>query len=189
MSPWSLPRIRARLAASRAPEKPSDAAAAAVAAILREGTEGAELLFIKRAEREGDPWSGHLAFPGGKREPTDESLLVTSIRETQEEVGLRMAAQACLARLEDVHARSNGYRVAEFVFELDGGDVALTRSAEVSATLWVPLERLARGEGAGTMKYQMAESAIELPCFNLGAYVLWGMTYRMVMQLLEALAR
>src|SRR5450631_3467354 len=83
------------------------------------------LLLIRRAEREGDPWSGHLAFPGGKREAEDASLLVTAIRETAEEVGLRLAPESLLARLADVRARVNGYRVAQFVFAVEGGDVAL----------------------------------------------------------------
>ena len=54
---------------------------AAVAAILRDGgADGAEVLFILRAESDRDPWSGHIAFPGGRREPDDGSLLTTAIR-------------------------------------------------------------------------------------------------------------
>src|SRR6476646_9126644 len=67
---------------------------AAVAAIMRERNGRAEILFIKRAERESDPWSGHMAFPGGRREPSDETLLHTARRETLEEVGLDLASAA-----------------------------------------------------------------------------------------------
>jgi 8-oxo-dGTP pyrophosphatase MutT (NUDIX family) len=176
--------LRDRLTLLPAPALDVDAAAAAVAAVLRDGATGAEILFIKRAEREGDPWSGHLAFPGGKREPSDASLFSTAVRETEEEVGLRLPTAA--ARLSDVAARSNGYRVAQFVFALDEPQVALVTNAEVAATLWVPLERLASGEGAGTMKYPYQGMELTLPCVRLGEYVLWGMTYRMVRQLLEA---
>ena len=56
--------------------------AAAVAAILRQAPSGLEVLFIKRAERDGDPWSGHMAFPGGRREPHDSDLYSTALRET-----------------------------------------------------------------------------------------------------------
>lgn len=157
---------------------------AAVATILREGEEGAETLFIKRAEREGDPWSGHLAFPGGKREPGDTSLLTTCIRETEEEVGLRLAPSSCLTRLDDVRAKTNGYRVAQFVFVLEESEVKLTTNAEVAAVLWVPLSRIASEEGKDTMKWRSGEQTIELPCVHLGEYVLWGMTYRMVSQVI-----
>src|SRR5215213_2159058 len=61
---------------------------AAVALVLRGGVEGAEMLVIKRSEAERDHWSGHLALPGGRAEPSDENLLATAVRETFEEVGL-----------------------------------------------------------------------------------------------------
>jgi 8-oxo-dGTP pyrophosphatase MutT (NUDIX family) len=186
MTTFELTRIKERLG-GRAPETSSDHAPAAVATVLRQGPEGGEVLFIKRAERDGDPWSGHVAFPGGKREPSDESLLVTAIRETHEEVGLRLAPEGCLVRLGDVRARSSGYRVAQFVFALDEAEVTLATNAEVTATLWVPLARLARFEGASTMPWTVGERTIELPCIHLGAYVLWGMTYRMILQLLDVL--
>lgn len=50
-----------------------------------------ELLFIKRAARVGDRWTGHVALPGGKRDPEDEDDKATAIRESQEEVGLDLA--------------------------------------------------------------------------------------------------
>ena len=60
-----------------------------LAAILREGPESAEVLFIRRSEQPGDPWSGHMAFPGGRQAPTDRELLDTARRETLEEIGLK----------------------------------------------------------------------------------------------------
>jgi 8-oxo-dGTP pyrophosphatase MutT (NUDIX family) len=160
---------------------------AAVATILREGREASELLFIKRAEHVGDPWSGHVAFPGGKREAHDESLLATSVRETEEEVGLRLSASEFVTRLGDVQARSTGYQAAQFVFALERPDAPLATNGEVTATFWVSLIRLARREGAGTITHVHEGHPDERPCLYLGEHVLWGMTYRMVMQLLEAL--
>src|SRR5215218_7814707 len=80
---------------------------AAVALVLREGSEGPELLVIKRSEAEHDHWSGHLALPGGRVEPEDESLLATAARETLEEVGLdlREGGEA-IARLGTVNPQS-----------------------------------------------------------------------------------
>ena len=189
---YDLAAVRERIGAKagrESAESPGDARAA-VATLLREGSDGVEALLIKRAERLGDPWSGHVAFPGGKREP-GESLLVTAIRETKEEVGIVVDAAALVARLKDVEARVNGICVAHFVFGLNDvlGGPDLETSPEVDATLWVSLSALARSEGAGTFLYTTSAGSIELPCFRLGSYVLWGMTYRMIMNLLEALDR
>ena len=178
--------FRRRLGAWRAPAPPTEEAPAAVASIVRDGPSGAELLFIERAERAGDPWSGHVAFPGGKREPGDGSLLQTAIRETEEEVGVRLGSATLVGRLEDVVARTSGYRVAQFVFTFAAPDVTLLTSAEVAATLWVPLERLARREGAGTIPFVRHGETVELSCLRIGARVLWGITYRMVMQMIDA---
>jgi 8-oxo-dGTP pyrophosphatase MutT (NUDIX family) len=184
---YELAAVRERLR-SRGPRAPiTEDAPAAVAAVLREGAEGSEVLFIKRAERAGDPWSGDIAFPGGKREPEDLSLYTTAVRETEEEVGLRLADAAFLVRLHDVRAQSSGYRVAQFVFALENPEAAISTSAEVMSTLWVPLARLARSEGVGTIAYTRDGVTRQLPCVQLGAHVLWGMTYRMVLQVIEAL--
>jgi len=66
---------------------------AAVAIVVREGTDGPQVLLIRRADHPGDAWSGHMAFPGGREDPQDENLLATAIRETLEEVGLDPASQ------------------------------------------------------------------------------------------------
>jgi 8-oxo-dGTP pyrophosphatase MutT (NUDIX family) len=188
MTTFDLAWIRQRMAGEAHRECEDDAAAAAaVATILRVGPEGAELLVIRRAEREGDPWSGHLAFPGGKREPTDSSLLMTATRETLEEVGLVLDPPSYLTRLDDVVARKNGYRVAQFVFAVEDAEVAPVTSQEVAATMWVPLARLARREGAGTVPFEIEGRSYDLPCFRIGSDILWGMTYRMTLQLLGEL--
>ncbi len=167
---------------------------AAVAAILREGTEetGAELFFIRRAESPTDPWSGHIAFPGGRRDPEDESLLATAIRETREEVGIDLVGAELLARLPDVPAFMRSTRgelvVTPFVFAVREDAIA-TPNAEVADTLWVPVRTLAHGEGRGTYAFTWEEKAYELPCFRLqpGEHVLWGVTHRMMEMILAAL--
>jgi 8-oxo-dGTP pyrophosphatase MutT (NUDIX family) len=175
------------------PFEGDDSPRAAVAAILREGDEGAELFFIRRAESPKDPWSGHIAFPGGRHEPTDESMLATAIRETREEVGLDLTRAELVARLPDVPAfiRSKRGRlvVTPFVFAMRE-DAAPIMNDEVAGTLWVPLARFARGEGKGTYAFTWEDKPYELPCYRLppDQYVLWGMTHRMLESMLEALA-
>lgn len=165
---------------------------AAVAAILREppGAEGADLFFIRRAEHPQDPWSGHIAFPGGRRDPDDASLLATAIRETREEVGIDLAPEHLLGRLPDVpafyRADRGGLVVAPFVFAVRAEVVAVP-NVEVAATLWVPLKTLARDHGRRTFQLEYEGQSYDLPCIQLdpGQHRLWGVTYRMLESLLD----
>src|SRR3989475_665994 len=77
-----------------------DARPAAVALVVIEGADGAEVLLIRRAVRAGDPWSGQVALPGGRREPTDRDLLATAIRETREDTGIVLLRGEPLAGLD-----------------------------------------------------------------------------------------
>lgn len=171
-----------------------DGPRAAVAAILRETSPeaGVELFFIQRAEHPSDPWSGHIAFPGGRRDPGDFTLLATAIRETQEEVGVDLSTAELVARLPDVPAFTRSKRgrlvVTPFVFALRE-DVEVVPNREVASTLWVPMRSFAEGVGKGTYAFTYEDKPYELPCFRLAPdqKVLWGMTYRMLETMLEAL--
>ena len=176
---------------------PAETAPASVAAILREGPEesGAELFFIRRAVSPTDPWSGHIAFPGGRREPEDASLLATAIRETREEVAIDLTNAEVVCRLPDVPAVIKTKRgrmvVTPFVFAIREEVTPIPNDAEVAGTLWVPLDRLIRGEGRGTYTYSWENRSYDMPCVRLepDQHVLWGMTHRMMETILEALAR
>jgi 8-oxo-dGTP pyrophosphatase MutT (NUDIX family) len=168
---------------------------AAVAAILRENGGGeAELLFIRRAEHAGDPWSGHIAFPGGRKDPGDATLLSTAVRETKEEVGIDLAGAELLGRLPDLPAFTRSKRqsfvVATFVFAVRG-DVSLTANHEVAETFWLPLAMLAGDEGRGVYDFTYDGKAYQLPCIRFGEaqHVLWGLTHRMVESMLEELSK
>ncbi len=191
---FDLASVAARLAPLRAhAHAPGVGRHAAVAAILREGPAGAEVLLIRRAERAGDPWSGHMAFPGGRSHEADLDPCATAVRETREEVGIDLDADGTLlGRLADVdavsRARRTGLMITPFVFALTR-EVTLTPSAaEVAETLWAPLAPLARGEGAGTVPYEIEGQVLELPCWHVEGRVVWGLTYRMLQLLFEVLA-
>ncbi|WP_245677756.1 NUDIX hydrolase [Chondromyces crocatus] len=177
-------------------DSPSTERQAAVAAILRPSSapgEDAEVLLVRRAERIGDPWSGHMAMPGGRREPADESLFATAVRETREEIGLDLAEHGVLlVRLPDVPAMARGLRVgmviAPFVFALHS-DAALNLNEELVEALWTPIGPLARGELDGTTPYLHEGQPLELPCYRVGDHIVWGLTHRMLTYLVEALHR
>ncbi len=195
--PLDLASVTARLTRLTLPADAGDDAGprAAVAAVLRPGRAGgdAEVLFIRRAEHPDDPWSGHMAFPGGRRHEDDRSDADTAMRETREEVGLDLAAHGTLiTRLADVAAvargRRTGLTIAPFVFALHEDPVLRFDPAEVSDALWAPLGPLARGEGAGTLDYEVEGKVVVLPCLHVEGHVVWGLTYRMLQLLFEALA-
>jgi 8-oxo-dGTP pyrophosphatase MutT (NUDIX family) len=186
--PARLGTVVERLRARRFPPPDAEGASAAVATIFRQGPTGPEVLFIERATHDGDPWSGHIAFPGGKRDAEDAALLVTAVRETREEVGLALGASSLVVRFEDFYARTNGYQVAQFVFALDGDGGALAPNTEVAALLWTPIDALVAPENATTYAFARDGVTLDLPAVRLGSRVLWGMTLRMTQVLLDAIA-
>jgi 8-oxo-dGTP pyrophosphatase MutT (NUDIX family) len=117
---------------------------AAVAGVLREGERGAELLLIERVRRDGDPWSGQMALPGGRVQADDPSPLHTAIRETHEETGVELSSAPVLGRLDEQAPSSSGgsLRVAAYVFSVQGDARELRPNHEVADALWLPLEAL-----------------------------------------------
>jgi 8-oxo-dGTP pyrophosphatase MutT (NUDIX family) len=159
---------------------------AAVTAVLRVVEDEPELLFIKRALAEGDPWSGHVAFPGGRIEPGDESLEHTAIRETHEELALDLTQGRMLGRLDDLAPRSASLPpiiVRPFVAVV-ASDVELQPSREVAATFWVPLAIL-RDPGTQDEHVMTINGArARFPAYRVSEHLVWGMTERIVRQLL-----
>lgn len=161
-------------------------ALAAVAAVL---TRDLDLLFIERAHRPGDPWSGHVSFPGGRAEPTDADTLQTAMRETHEELGLDLGPAEVLGALEDVPTAPHlpPLLVRPWVFFCEPLPPARPNH-EVAAVHLVPLRGLLGGEGRGTFDYPWQGHRVQLPQVELAPGVrLWGMTLRMVDDLLHRL--
>ena len=158
---------------------------AAVALIIRaDAGRGPEILFIRRAEHPQDPWSGHMAFPGGREEPSDGNLLQTAYRETREEVALDLAIRAeLIGQLDGLPAIARGQRtgltISPFVFELRD-QAELTLNGEVAEAVWAPLEPLFTGERATTFPYDIAGQHVELPAHEVAGRLVWGLTHRML---------
>jgi 8-oxo-dGTP pyrophosphatase MutT (NUDIX family) len=163
---------------------------AAVAAVLRPGTAGPELLLIRRAEREGDPWSGHMALPGGHAHPGDRDLLGTAMRETLEEVGVDLARHELLGPLDEhaAHAqgRFTGLVIAPFVFALRE-DPVISPNHEVAEVLWGPLAPMARGEIDAVLELKRAGQTVRFPGYEVGGQVVWGLTHRVLQNLFAVL--
>lgn len=166
---------------------------AAVAIVLRPGPEGPELLLIRRAERAGDPWSGHAALPGGREQAGDAGPAHTAARETHEEVGIDVAAHGrLLGPVEPVwptSARAPAILVRPFVFWVDA-PVEVTPNHEVDEAVWVPVAEL-RGPGAVTEHLLEMEGMgpMRFPAFGTRGYVVWGLTHRILTSFLELYAR
>ena len=174
-----------RALASREPARVTEpvASRAAVAAVLRDGDPGLEILFIRRAEHEGDPWSGQMGFPGGRAEPGEDDLFRTAVRETREETGIDLTRDTeRLGRLDEVRAmarmRPVDLAITPFVFRhRSQGEAVL--SEEVRSLHWLPLDGILAPAAQSTMPYDYQGTTVEFPCLRYDDLVIWGLTYRM----------
>lgn len=157
---------------------------AAVAVVLTRADASAtaplSVLLLRRSEREGDPWSGHMALPGGHAQPEDADLLHTARRETLEEVGIDLSGAELLGRLDDVSPmRSSDMAVRPFVFWASATG-ELTLSNEVAEVLWVPLDELASDTLRATREVEVRGATLRVPAFVIQERVVWGMTFHLL---------
>jgi 8-oxo-dGTP pyrophosphatase MutT (NUDIX family) len=155
-----------------------------VALILSPSKHGPEVLLIRRAERSGDPWSGHIGLPGGRRDPEDKDRLATALRETLEEVEVALPPDALLGELDDLHPRTPSLPpvcIRPFVFALPERPAARP-SAEVACCYWLPLKDLLSAET--TAEVVIKGEGVPVPCFRPAEdLVVWGLTYRILLEL------
>jgi 8-oxo-dGTP pyrophosphatase MutT (NUDIX family) len=158
---------------------------AAVAMLLRERGGACDVLLIQRSERSDDPWSGHMALPGGRHDPEDRDLWRTAARETHEEVGIDLTdAGDVIGHLDDIQAvardRPLGLIIRPYVYALDREVFPKPDEREVSATVWLPLPYLLRPEAHGTHIRRFNGVTQEFPAFVYEGYTVWGLTYQML---------
>lgn len=168
-------------------EHAPEARPAAVSLVLTDTLEGLAALFIERALRAGDPWSGQIALPGGRREPHDPDLLATAVRETLEETGVDLGSAERLGTLDDVYPRTPllpPVVVRPFVFSL-GRAPALALSEEVTEAFWVPLAVLRSPPTRREVTLVLRGEERTFPAYALGERVIWGMTERILTPFLE----
>lgn len=195
---FSIDDIRERLAVHQptVQEPGTHTREAAVALILRPRPGGADtqtdILFIRRAVKEGDPWSGHMAFPGGHVEPADDSLLHAATRETREEIGLDLERNATpLGTLDHHRAMPRGRRldmlIAPFVFALDH-EPPFRPNHEVAEVVWTPLGPIVRGTNHTHEERIVGGAPTRFSGYRInGGHFVWGLTYRVIHTFFEAL--
>lgn len=191
--PLDDPRIRA-LHHALERERPrligqdEEVARAAVALLARPSESDVELLFIERPHSERDPWSGHIAFPGGRKQ-ANESDVDTAMRETKEEVGVDLLATGVqIGRLDDVRPSRGGPQiaVAAFVFAIPATTRPVPDPAEVATVLWVPMTHLTDPASAAEHLHPFPDGRrMSFPAVSYGGYVIWGLTYRIMTQFLQ----
>jgi 8-oxo-dGTP pyrophosphatase MutT (NUDIX family) len=155
----------------------------AAVAIVRAGSPEESILLIRRAHREGDPWSGHWSFPGGRRDRQDFDLLHTALRELAEECGI------CLERecVQDILAPTLAGRrtgrfvlVAPFSFHVDATLPTVLEPREAVEAVWTPLRVLGDPEHHGLSPVPGLPAHMLFPSVQLNGTPLWGFTYRVI---------
>lgn len=165
---------------------PGTGTEAAVALVLHEPAgRPPEILFIERALREGDPWSGHMAFPGGRRDAGDRDLQETAARETLEEVGVELGPP--LGRLDDFSgARVRPILVAPFVYEVPERP-PLELSHEVNDAVWVPVDWILDPRSTVAYRHERSPGGESYPALRYRRFTVWGLTYRVLRNFFEIL--
>lgn len=158
---------------------------------LAPGIGDVELLLVRRAEREGDPWSGHAGLPGGHRDPGDPGLAEAGLRELREETGIELAGSSLLGRLDDIHPRSRrlpSVAVSPFV-AWTGARTEVQPGPEIAGHRWTALRELEDPALRGTLAFRREGALRVFPTIELEGLTVWGLTFVIVRRFLRRLPR
>ena len=188
----SFQEVIDRLSVVEAPVESLPSKRAAVAISVRSGVSGPEILMIQRAVRQGDPWSGHMGFPGGRKDESDASDMACAKRETREEIGFDLDIYGELVcQLSDVNTGWRADRpemlVAPFVFKV-GSTPVFELNHEVDDTLWVPLSFLLNDANRSRHQWDWRGEVLESDAFTFDDRLIWGLSLMMIDELLQIIA-
>ncbi len=149
---------------------------AAVAVLLKQEERDFSVFFVKRVENVADPWSGQMAFPGGKRDEMDVDLKQTVVRETLEETGINLHDRCrFLGVLRALQSRPRpGLRILPFVVLVEYEPRVRLNREELEDFCWIPFEELVQSKTL--VKFDFGE----VPAFSARNRVIWGLTYRIL---------
>lgn len=174
---------------ARRADAPTGTSRAGVALVLRAGEIEPEALFVVRATHDRDPWSGHVALPGGREERGDRDLMDTALRELQEETGLALHREDVIGRLDDLYPVSRQLpRIAISPFvawrpRLGG----VRRNAEIDRHFWVPVSELETPARRSSLTLHRDGRTIRAPTIEYDGHTVWGLTYSIIQNFLELL--
>jgi 8-oxo-dGTP pyrophosphatase MutT (NUDIX family) len=165
---------------------------AAVALVLAGEESDLQLCFIRRVEKENDPWSGHMAFPGGRASPGDASARAVAERETREEVALNLRDSDLIGPLSELPVRLGGVEtsmvLSSFVYYVGATRPLLTPNEEVAEVYWVSLEHLWDRRNATHLSLARNGESMVFPAIRLGEHLIWGLTLRVLTLFSDVLA-
>ena len=161
-----------------------------MAVVLHQPRDQTEVLFIKRATVPGDPWSGHMAFPGGHMEDGDGDLVDAAVRETEEEIGLDLRDSQFIGPLSHQRAAPRGKTidmlVAPYVFVVDAVP-SLTLNHEVDEVVWGSFNGMFKGQLHDVEFRAMMDAQVPFNGYRLEQrHFVWGLTYRTLQTLFSA---
>ncbi len=158
--------------------------AAAAVAIIKSLVPQESFLLLRRTTHPEDPWSGHFAFPGGRKEEGDHDLLSTCIRETREETGIHLSPDQLQQRLPLEAAGQlleHPLWVAPFLFTIPQHPPLILNEKEIASACW--LKAIQFQNLKLHKKVEMLPGRL-FPAYPLSDYYLWGFTYRLLQALL-----
>ena len=148
---------------------------AAVGLLLTPREEDYEILFVKRVERSTDPWSGQIAFPGGKIDSVDKSLKDTVIREVFEETNIRVEEENILGVLEIIKSESSrNIKILPFIIMLEKSPFIKLNKNELDRFFWIPYEKIETNRGITNF------GSRKIPAYIFGKDIIWGVTYNIL---------
>jgi len=184
--PFTIDQIRESLSRHQPHLVPSEpeSSAAAVALVLAGTGEDLSLCFIRRAEHPLDPWSGHMALPGGRWDPTDPHPRAAAERETLEEVGIAVGDPHWLGSLSDVLVRLGGgdrrMILSPFVYYLGEELAPLVPNHEVAEAFWISLSHLWDPRNMGSLEWEREGKSLLYPAIRFQGHSIWGLTFRVL---------
>jgi 8-oxo-dGTP pyrophosphatase MutT (NUDIX family) len=166
---------------------------AAVALVLAGRESDLQLCFIRRVEKKNDPWSGHMAFPGGRASPGDASAQAVAERETREEVALDLHDSHRIGSLSELPVRLGGVEtsmvLSSFVYYVGAALPPLAPNEEVAEVYWVSLAHLWDQRNATHLTLTRNGEALVFPAIRLGEHLIWGLTLRVLTLFSDVLGR
>jgi 8-oxo-dGTP pyrophosphatase MutT (NUDIX family) len=184
--PFSLEQIREALSRHQPTlvAREPDHAEAAVALVLAGVGNDLSLAAIRRAEHPLDPWSGHMALPGGRASAEDSGARAVAERETLEEVGLALHESHWIGPLSHVVVRLEApdrrMILSPFVYYLGEELPPFAASDEVAEAYWIPLSHLWDPRNASRFVWERNGARLLYPAIRFRDSAIWGLTFRVL---------